>query len=95
MPRMLKMRPAKNEIVMNEVNALQKQLDRSKVKVGPLEEALAKEKSTSTLREMNKLREVRKEHFAQLSEAIIGLEAKFGSDLKEMPVWRRIKRHML
>lgn len=63
---------------------LHMQLEGSKEKVASLEEALIREKSSSSLREANKVEEVRKEHFGQLSKAIAELEDKFGQELKEM-----------
>jgi hypothetical protein len=46
---------------------LQKQVDSAKAEMKSLEEALVKEKSLSTIREMNKLEDVRKTHFEQMS----------------------------
>lgn len=63
---------------------LQKQVDSAKAEMKSLEEALVKEKSLSTIREMNKLEDVRKTHFEQMSKAIAELETKFANDLEEM-----------
>ena len=69
---------------MVELQTLTSQLATSKSKITSLEEALIKEKSTSTLREANKLEEAHKQHFHQLSTSISELEIKFHNDLKEL-----------
>ena len=74
----------KQEQHMVELQTLQSQLESSKSKLVSLEEALVKEKSTSTLREANKLEEAHKQHFNQLSTSISELEIKFQADLKEI-----------
>ena len=68
----------------SEQKSWQKQLERLKEKNASLEEALVKEKSSSTLREANKLEEARKEHFEKLTGTIQELEERFARDMKEM-----------
>ena len=70
--------------VRMEVEGVRKQLESANNKVTALEGTLAKEKSSTTLREANKLEEARKEHFEQLSKTIVELEAKFEQDLNDM-----------
>jgi len=68
----------------SDVARLQKQLDSAKAGMKSLEEALMKEKSQNMIREMSKIEEVRKVHFAQMSTTIAELETNFESDIKEM-----------
>ncbi|KAL7528549.1 hypothetical protein ACHAWF_002598 [Thalassiosira exigua] len=51
-------------------------------KISSLDDALVKEKVTSTLSEANKLEEARKEHFAKLGETIAELEGEFKGEMK-------------
>jgi len=68
----------------SDVARLQRQLDSAMAGIKSLEEALMKEKSLNATREMSKVEEVRKVHFAQMSKTIAELETNFESDIEEM-----------
>lgn len=71
---------------MNEMKNLQRLVDSANADVKSMEEALTKEKGASTMREMNKIEEIRKLHFTQMGQTISELETKFEKDLKDMTV---------
>ncbi|EJK50700.1 hypothetical protein THAOC_30258 [Thalassiosira oceanica] len=74
----------KKNVSGQEAVALRQQLDASRQKVSVLEETLLKEKSTSTLREANKIEEARKEAFANQVMLLKEVESKFQDDMKCM-----------
>jgi len=71
---------------MTEMRNLQRLVDSANADVKSMEEALMKEKGASTIREMNKIEEIRKLHFTQMGQAISELETKFEKDLRDMTV---------
>ena len=74
----------KNNVSEQEVEGLKQQLNASRQKVSVLEETLLKERSTSALREANKIEEARKEAFANQVTLLKEVESKFQDDMKCM-----------
>ena len=70
--------------IESEVSTLKSQLDTTKVKIATLEEALVREKSTSTLRQAVAVEEAHKEHFEKLTATLAEQESKFELDIQEM-----------